>query len=183
MGAREAERLIAGHGVKGFKFHPTVQGYHPYDKMAWPIYELINAHKLPAIFHTGHSGIGSGMRCGGGLRLSTATRCTWTMWRSTFPTCRSSWPTRAFRGRTRRSPSRRTSRTCGSISPAGAPSIFPKQLVQYANTLLKDRVLFGSDYPLITPERWMKDFDDAGCKPEVMPGILKGNAVRLLGLA
>jgi predicted TIM-barrel fold metal-dependent hydrolase len=69
MGAREAERLIKEHGVKGFKFHPTVQGYHPYDRMAWPIYEVINAHGLPAIFHTGHSGIGSGMRCGGGLRL------------------------------------------------------------------------------------------------------------------
>ena len=69
MGAREAERLIKEAGVKGFKFHPTVQGYHPYDKMAWPIYEVINEYKLPAIFHTGHSGIGSGMRCGGGLRL------------------------------------------------------------------------------------------------------------------
>jgi len=63
-----------------------------------------------------------------------------------------------------------------------SPKYFPKQLVQYANTLLKDRVLFGSDYPLITPERWMKDFQEAGFKPEVMPGILKGNAVRLLGL-
>ena len=48
MGAREAERLIKDYGVKGFKFHPTVQAYHPYDKMAWPIYEVINVHKLPA---------------------------------------------------------------------------------------------------------------------------------------
>jgi hypothetical protein len=69
MGAREAERLIKEAGVKGFKFHPTVQGFHPYDRMAWPIYEVINHYKLPVIFHTGHSGIGSGMRCGGGLRL------------------------------------------------------------------------------------------------------------------
>ena len=63
-----------------------------------------------------------------------------------------------------------------------SPKYFPKQLIQYANTLLKDRVLFGSDYPLITPERWMKDFEVAGFREEVMPGILKGNAVRLLGL-
>ena len=46
MGAREARRLIEEHGIKGFKFHPTVQGYHPYDKMAWPIYEVINAHNV-----------------------------------------------------------------------------------------------------------------------------------------
>jgi predicted TIM-barrel fold metal-dependent hydrolase len=39
-----------------------------------------------------------------------------------------------------------------------SPKYFPAQLVQYANTLLKDRMLFGSNYPLITPERWMKDF-------------------------
>ena len=58
----------------------------------------------------------------------------------------------------------------------------PFELVQYVNTLLKDRVLFGSDYPLITPDRWIKDFENAGFKPEVMPGILKGNATRLLGL-
>ena len=54
--------------------------------------------------------------------------------------------------------------------------------MQYANTLLKDRMLFGSDYPLITPERWMKDFDEAGFKDKVKPLILKENAKRLLGL-
>jgi predicted TIM-barrel fold metal-dependent hydrolase len=43
-------------------------------------------------------------------------------------------------------------------------------------------MLFGSDYPLITPERWMKDFDEAGFKDKVKPLILKENAMRLLGL-
>jgi hypothetical protein len=63
-----------------------------------------------------------------------------------------------------------------------SPKYFPQQLVQYGNTLLKDRMLFGSDYPLITPERWMKDFAEAGYKEKVMPLILKENAMRLLGL-
>jgi predicted TIM-barrel fold metal-dependent hydrolase len=54
--------------------------------------------------------------------------------------------------------------------------------VQYANTLLKDRMLFGSDFPLITPERWMKDFDEASFKDKVKPLILKDNAMRLLKL-
>ena len=64
-----------------------------------------------------------------------------------------------------------------------SPKYFPAQLVQYANTLLKDRMLFGSDYPLITPERWMKDFDDAGFKDKVKLLILKENAKRRLGFA
>jgi uncharacterized protein len=48
--------------------------------------------------------------------------------------------------------------------------------------LLRERMLFGSDYPLITPDRWMKDFEEAGFKPDVHPLILKKNAMRLLGL-
>ena len=54
--------------------------------------------------------------------------------------------------------------------------------MQYANTLLKDRVLFGSDYPVITPDRWLRDFEKLDIKPEVRPLILKENAVRLFGL-
>ncbi len=61
MGVREARRLIKEGGVKGFKFHPTAQGFFPNDRMAYGLYEVIAEHKLPAIFHSGHSGIGTGM--------------------------------------------------------------------------------------------------------------------------
>jgi hypothetical protein len=43
-------------------------------------------------------------------------------------------------------------------------------------------VLFGSDYPLITPDRWLTDFDTLDIKPDVRPRILKLNAMRLLGI-
>ncbi|WP_244204585.1 amidohydrolase family protein, partial [Streptomyces africanus] len=63
-----------------------------------------------------------------------------------------------------------------------SPKYFPPQLVQYANTLLKDKVLFGSDFPVLTPDRWLADFDKLTIKEEVRPKILKENAARLLGL-
>ena len=63
-----------------------------------------------------------------------------------------------------------------------SPKYFPPILIQYANTLLKDRILFGSDYPVIAPERWLAEFDKLPIKPEVRPLILKRNAARLLGL-
>ncbi len=63
-----------------------------------------------------------------------------------------------------------------------SPKYFPPQLVQYANTLLKDKVLFGSDYPVLTPDRWLADFEKLPIKDEVRPKILKENAARLLGL-
>jgi uncharacterized protein len=182
MGAREARRLIEEHGVKGFKFHPTVQGFLPYDRMAWPIYEVIAEYKLPAIFHSGHSGIGSGMRCGGGLRLQNSNPMLLEDVAIDFPDIQiviahPSWPWQD------EALSLALHKPNVWIDLSGwSPKYFPAQLIQYANTLLKDRMLFGSDYPLITPERWMKDFDEAGFKPHVKQGILKDNAVRLLGL-
>jgi predicted TIM-barrel fold metal-dependent hydrolase len=63
-----------------------------------------------------------------------------------------------------------------------SPRYFPPILVQYANTLLKHKVLFGSDFPVITPERWLADFETVGIRPEVRSLILKENAATLLGL-
>jgi uncharacterized protein len=63
-----------------------------------------------------------------------------------------------------------------------SPKYFPAILVQYANSLLKHKVLFGSDFPLITPDRWIADFNKLPIKDEVRQLILKDNAVKLLGL-
>ena len=182
MGAREARRLIEDYGVKGFKFHPTVQGFHPYDKMAWPLYEVIAEYNMPAIFHSGHSGIGSGMRAGGGLKLSLSNPMNLEDVAIDFPDmniiiAHPSWPWQD------EALSLAMHKPNIYIDLSGwSPKYFPKQLVQYANTLLKDRMLFGSDHPLITPERWMEDFKVAGFRESVHEGILKDNTVRLLGL-
>ncbi len=182
MGAREARRLVEEHGVKGFKFHPTLQGFHPNDRLAWPIYEVIDGYKLPAIFHSGHSGIGSGMRCGGGLRLEYSNPMHLDDVAIAFPDMQiviahPSWPWQD------EALSVAMHKPNVWLDLSGwSPRYFPQQLVQYANTLLRDRVLFGSDFPLITPERWMKDFEQAGFRPEVREPILKTNAMRLLGL-
>ena len=63
-----------------------------------------------------------------------------------------------------------------------SPKYFPAQLVRYANSLLQYKVMFGSDYPLITPDRWLADFGELDIKPQVRPKILKDNAVRVLKL-
>ena len=49
-------------------------------------------------------------------------------------------------------------------------------------SLLSEKMLFGSDYPLITPDRWLEDFEELSIKQEVRPLILKENAIKLLGL-
>jgi predicted TIM-barrel fold metal-dependent hydrolase len=86
MGVREARRLLKDGVIRGFKFHPTLQGFFPNDRMAYPLYEVIAEHKLPAIFHSGHSGMGTGMPGGGGLRLKYSNPIISMMSRRTFPT-------------------------------------------------------------------------------------------------
>jgi hypothetical protein len=182
MGAREARRLIDEHGVRGFKFHPTVQGFFPNDRKAYVLYEVIAAAKLPAIFHSGHSGIGTGMRGGGGLRLKYSNPTYLDDVAVDFPDmpiiiAHPSWPWQD------EALSICLHKPNVYIDLSGwSPKYFSPQLVQHANTLLKERMLFGSDFPLITPDRWLKDFEAAAFKPEVRPLILKENAIRLLGL-
>jgi predicted TIM-barrel fold metal-dependent hydrolase len=182
MGVREARSLIDAGVIRGFKFHPTVQGFFPNDRMAYPLYEVIAEHKLTAIFHSGHSGIGTGMPGGGGLRLKYSNPIHLDDVAADFPDmtiiiAHPSWPWQD------EALSVCLHKPNVYIDLSGwSPKYFAPQLVQYANGQLKQKVLFGSDYPLIAPDRWMRDFKDAGFKPEVHDLILKQNAVRALRL-
>ncbi|RHW19270.1 amidohydrolase [Sphingomonas gilva] len=179
-GAIEARDLIEKHGVKGFKFHPPLQNFDPGDRMAWPLYEVINHYKLPAIFHTGHSGLGAGMPGGGGIRLKYGQPMLVDEVAVAFPDIRivlahPGWPW------TDESLSMALHKPNVFIDLSGwSPRYFPKQIVTYANGQLGDKFLFGSDFPLIPPDKWIAAFDQAGFKPELREPILKGNAARLL---
>ena len=179
---REAKRLIREFGVKGFKFHPQYQEFFPNDPMAYPLYEVINDAGLPALFHTGHSGMGTGMRGGGGIRLKYGNPMDVDDVAVDFPDmpiilAHPSWPWQD------EALSICLHKPQVYIDLSGwSPKYFPPQLVRYANTQLKRKVLFGTDYPLITPERWLEDFAAADFRDEVRPLILKENAVRLLNL-
>jgi predicted TIM-barrel fold metal-dependent hydrolase len=181
-GVREARRLVEEHGVRGFKFHPSMQGFAPDDRMAYPLYAAIEELGVPALFHTGQTGIGAGVPGGGGIRLKYSNPMLVDDVAVDFPELRIilahpsfPWQDEAL--------AVATHKPYVYIDLSGwSPKYFPPQLVRYANSLLKDKVLFGSDYPVITPDRWLADFEKLEIKPDVRPKILKGNAAALLGL-
>jgi predicted TIM-barrel fold metal-dependent hydrolase len=183
MGVREARRLIKDYGVRGFKFHPTVQAFFPNDHDAYPLYEVIAEAKLPAIFHTGQTGIGAGMPGGGGLRLKYSNPIYLDDVAADFPDMpivlahpSVPWQDEAL--------SVATHKPNVYIDLSGwSPKYFEPKLIQYANTLLKHKVLFGTDNPVISPDRWLADFEKIDIRPEVRPLIMKENAAKLLGLA
>ena len=182
MGAREVRRLIKEQGVRGFKFHPSAQEFYPNDRGAYAVYEAIAEACLPVIFHTGQTGVGANMPGGGGIRLKYSDPMfiddvavdfpgmPIVLAHPSFP-----WQENAL--------AVATHKPQVYIDLSGwSPKYFPPLLIQYANGLLKHKMLFGSDFPVITPDRWLADFETIGIKPEVKPLILKQNAIRLLGL-
>jgi uncharacterized protein len=180
LGAREARRLVESFGVQGFKFHPTFQGFYPNDRLAYPLYEAIAESGKPALFHTGQTGVGSGMRGGNGMRLKYSNPLYLDDVAVDFPDMpiilahpSFPWQEEAL--------SVATHKPNVYIDLSGwSPKYFPDILLRYANTILKDKMLFGSDWPMIAPERWLTDFAKVAVKDDVRPLILKQNARKLL---
>lgn len=177
-----AQRLIEESGVRGFKFHPTVQRFNPSDERHYPLYETLQAAGVVALFHTGQTGIGAGMKGGRGLRLGLSNPMLLDGVAADFGDLQIimahpsvPWQDEAI--------SVATHKHNTWIDLSGwSPKYFPAQLVRAANSFLRDRVLFGSDFPLLTPDRWLRDVEETTLKPEIMPGIVRDNAARLLGL-
>ena len=55
-GAREARRLIRDFGARGFKFHPSMQGFYPNDRSAYVLYEAIAEARVRRFFTPGKPG-------------------------------------------------------------------------------------------------------------------------------
>jgi uncharacterized protein len=170
-------------GARGFKFHPSSQAFLPNDRSVYPVYEVIQEAGLPALFHTGQTGAGAGTRGGGGIRLAYSNPIYLDDVAVDFPDMpiilahpSFPWQEEAL--------SVATHKPQVYIDLSGwSPKYFAPILVQYANTLLKNKVLFGTDFPVLTPERWMSDLEKTEIRDEVKPGIFKHNAAKLLGLA
>jgi uncharacterized protein len=181
LALREAHELIAA-GARGFKFHPNTQAFWPNDHNHYPLYDLIADAGLIALFHTGTTGIGAGMPGGGGVRLKYSNPMHIDDVAADFPTLEIILAHPSF-------PWQDEALAIAVHKPnvyidlsGWSPKYFPENLIRYTNTLLKHKMLFGSDFPLITPDRWLTDFEKLPIKDEVRPLVLKENAVRLLGL-
>jgi predicted TIM-barrel fold metal-dependent hydrolase len=178
----EARRLIQTGMFRGFKLHPPLQGFHPNDRAAYPFYEVVQEARLPIVFHTGHSGIGTGMPGGGGVRLKYGNPMDIDDVAVDFPDLPIIMAHPSFPWQDEAISVCLHKRQVYIDLSGWSPKYFSPVLVQYMNTLLKKKMLFGSDYPLITPDRWLADFAEIKVKDEVRPLILRENAMRLFGL-
>ena len=181
-GVAQARRLIADFGVRGFKFHPGTQAFYPNDRMA---YRCTRSSPSTAWWRCSTPGRR------GSARVPRRRRDPAEVLQPAVPRRRGrrlpghghhhgpSVVSLAGRGAVDRHP-----QAAGLHRPVRlVPEVLLPELVRYAGTLLRHKVLFGTDFPVITPERWIKDFENVSIKPEVRPLIMKENAARLFGLS
>ena len=65
---------------------------------------------------------------------------------------------------------------------AYAPKHWPKPLVHYLNTYGREKVLFGTDWPVIDPERAVTEIDALGLRAESQRALMRDNALRVFRL-
>lgn len=174
--------LARDYGVRGLKFHPSLQGFDPSDRAYYPLYEAATEEGLVCLFHTGQTGIGAGLPGGRGIKLRYSDPMLLDDVAADFPdlTMILAHPSVPW---VDSSISIATHKANVYVDLSGwSPKYFPGQLTRAIGSLLKGKALFGSDFPLITPERWIDDFGDLGIRPEAVPLIMKENALKVLGL-
>jgi uncharacterized protein len=176
-------KRCADMGLRGMKFQQAAQGFNPNDERFRPIYEEIVQLDLPVIFHTGTTAVAAGSPGGKGITLEYCKPIPYidnlAAW---YPEMRiimahPSWPWHDDQ----LAVLRHKGNTYMDLS-GWAPKYFPQSTVHNINTLVQDKAFFGTDFPMMTPERWLEEFAALPLKDSVRPKILLHNAAKFLGI-
>lgn len=177
-----AVHRAARRGLKGLKFHPSAQAFTPSDREFYPIFAAAEEHGLVVLSHTGFTGLGAGTPGGMGIRQQHAHPMHLDEIAATFPNLQivmahPSWPWQSDALAVAQH------KTNVWIDLSGwSPKYMSEELLGAVRRTLSDRTLFGTDFPFITPERWLEDWDGLGMPDDLTRKVLHDNAARLLGL-
>jgi uncharacterized protein len=173
---------IAALGLRGVKFHPSLQAFAPDDPAYDPIFAACEQHGLLALFHTGTSGIGARQPGGQGIRIDLAHPLKLDPVAAAHPdltvvAAHFGWPWQqdliaiALH------------KTNVYIDISGwSPRRIPAEVIRELRGRLSGQFVWGSDYPFFTPERCLAELEALDLPTEVMTTVLHDNAARILGL-
>jgi predicted TIM-barrel fold metal-dependent hydrolase len=65
---------------------------------------------------------------------------------------------------------------------AYAPKHWPEQIVRYLNSYGREKVLFGTDWPVIDPERAVREIEAMQLRPETIRALMRENALKVFRL-
>ena len=174
---------IAGLGMRGVKFHPSLQAFAPDDPVYWPIFAACEQHGLLALFHTGTSGIGARQPGGQGIRIDFAHPLKLDPVAAAHPgltvvAAHFGWPWQLDLI------AMALHKTNVYIDISGwSPRRIPAEVIRELRGRLTAQFVWGSDYPFLTPERCLDELDGLDLPADVRPAVLHDNATRILGLS
>jgi len=184
-GARAVEELdnFKGLGLKGVKFHPSIQDFAPDDERWWPVFARAESLGLPCLFHTGTSGIGAGTPGGQGIKLDHGRPIRLDTLAAAFPkltivAAHFGWPWHVEM----LAVAQHKANVYVDIS-GWAPKYIPPEVLRELKGRMQDKFLFGSDYPFISPSRCLDELGELEIPEPALQKLLLGNGKRLLGLA
>jgi predicted TIM-barrel fold metal-dependent hydrolase len=178
----EATRAIQDLGMLGFHFHPIIGHFAVNDRRIYPLFEVINELNVPVLIDVGTTGMGAGMPGGMGAKLRHAHPSAIDELAADFPNltivaAHPGWPwvdemtaVALHKGN-----------VFWEVS-GWAPKYFPPQLKTDIRGRLRDKIMFGSDYPSIPHARLLREWSELGYADDVMERVFHGNAERVLGL-
>ena len=173
---------IAALGLRGVKFHPSLQAFAPDDPKYWPVFAACERHGLLALFHTGTSGIGARQPGGQGIRIDYAHPLKLDAVAAAHPeltvvAAHFGWPWQMDLIAVA------LHKTNVYIDISGwSPKRIPPEVIRELKGRLSGQFLWGSDFPFLTPERCLDEFEALELPAEVQEKVLHGNAARILGL-
>jgi len=179
---KDLEYAIRELNLTGLKLHPQVQAFEPNDPAYYPLYSKCVELGVPVTFHTGSTYWGAGLEGGGGVKLRFSAPMLLDDVAADFPELKlimahPGWPWQDEQLAIA------THKNNVYIDLSGwSPKYFQPLLITYMTKLIPQKFLFGTDYPMLTPQRWLQDFETLGMSPEIKAMILRENAKKLLKL-
>lgn len=179
----EAEHAVKDLHMLGFHFHPIMGHYAVDDVTLRPLFEVIDGLQVPVMVDVGTTGMGAGLPGGMGSKLRHAHPLAVDELAANFPrltiiAAHPGWPW--------------VDEMTAVVLHKGnvfwelsgwAPKYFPDGLKRDIRGRLRDKVMFGSDYPSMSYERVLREWDELGFSDEIMESVFHGNAERVLNLA
>lgn len=179
---REAERCATELGLIGIgELNPARQGFEPDDAQFDQLWATCADLGLIVIFHGGFPGAGAGTPGGMGYRLHRSRPIPHLAGvaakfpRLTIIAAHPGWPWPEE--------SLALVAACPNVYmdlSGWAPKYWPACTVRASRGRLAHKLLFGSDWPALTPERWLSEFDALDIPEHNRDLILQDNAARLL---
>ena len=178
----EARRAVEDLDLSGFKFQQIAQGFDPSDPEHEELFATIEALGVPVVFHGGNSTLGACSPGGRGLKIKYGNPMLIDDVAAEHPHLQILIAHPAFPWEKEQLAICQQKGNVYMDLSGWMPRYVDEQVLQYATSLLSDKVMFGTDYPMLEPGPWLEQFAELEFPEDVQRKVLWENAERFLGL-